>query len=348
MRNGDGALSRECQELNRLYSLSVDGNRIKIDDRFTNLPPLDENVRDSFVLNMLHREAEKESQHINTIRGTFERLDSRETIETLLSQPRSCSEFLIIQMTYEWCRRTREAALREFLPYFNLAALGIEQKYWLLQQLPVELDLPALVMNGLMDSEILQPHELQPFRLDLPGMRWKRIFSPENRLANLFEVLEKTFVHFHRKLLILRISERFSIAVYISRLIEVDEEADVGQKVLVFAFTHTQDQSNSRDRIFRATTEFRLHFNHSTFQLFNRSRANTFIWIGQPGINDTPFRQTKGRANRARQRHRTVVEVMNHDWITSIALGQFSRNIQTQIGRVWRHGLSAAVKHHSF
>jgi regulator of nonsense transcripts 1 len=348
MRNRDGALSRECQELNRLHSLCVDGNRIKIDDRFTKLPPLEEKARDLFILNILHREAEKEAQQKNATRESFERLDPREVVETVLCQPRSCSEFRMIQLVYDWCRQTREAELREFLPYFDLAALTVEQKYWFMQQMPSHVELPALVMNGLVDSEILQPHELQPFHLNYPGMRWKRIFSLENRFANLFEVLERSFSHFHRKLLILRVSERFSIAIYISRLIEVDEEAAVGNRVLVFAFPHTQDQTNSRDRIFRASNEFRLHFNHTTFQLFKLDRQSTFIWIRQPGIDDAPFRQVRGQANRARRCHQTVVEGINHDWIASIALERFSRNIQTQMGRVRRHGLSGAVRHHRF
>jgi hypothetical protein len=61
-------------------------------------------------------------------------------------------------------------------------------------------------------------------------MRWKRIFSLKNRLANLFEVIEKSFSRFHRKLLVLRISDRFSIAIYSSRVIEFEEEAAVGNE----------------------------------------------------------------------------------------------------------------------
>ncbi|KAL4932417.1 RNA dependent RNA polymerase-domain-containing protein [Aspergillus undulatus] len=341
MRNEDGALSSECQELNQLHSLCVDGNRIKIDDRFTKLPPLKEGASQSFVLNVLHEAAEKECQQRVAAQGSWEMFDSRELIETILCQPRSCSEFRMVELVYDWCRRNREAELAEFLPYFDLGALTVEQQHWLLQELPTATDLPALVMNGLLSSNILQPHELSPFHLDYPSMRWKRIFGVENRLGNLFEVLEKTFPQFARKLLVLRINERFSIAIYIPQRMAIHEEALVGTRVLVFAFPHTLSYTNARDRIHCTTAEYRLHFNHTTLQLYNRQRQDTFIWIGQPGINDASFRQNKGKANRARQRHQTVVEGTNHEWVASIALNRISRSLQTHIGAVRRHGIAA-------
>ncbi|GMF97249.1 unnamed protein product [Aspergillus oryzae] len=330
MRSENGALSSECQELNRLHSLCVDGNRVKVDDRFTNPPSLSEEVRDSFVLNILHREAEKESRQRIAARGNFEKTDSREVVETVLCQPRSCSEFRMVQLVYEWCRRTKKADLRELLPYFDVAAHTVGQKHWLLQELPAATELPALVMNGLINSDILQPHELRSFHLDYPGIRWKKIFSVENRLANLFEVLEKSLSHFHRKLLVLRLDNRFSIALYIPRLIGIDEEAPVGRCVLAFGFLQTQNQENALERIFLSGVNYKLHFNHTTLQLYNGRRQNTFIWIGQPGINDASFRQVKGKANRARQRHQTIVEGVNHDWVISIALERFSQNTRTQ------------------
>ncbi|KAL4947610.1 RNA dependent RNA polymerase-domain-containing protein [Aspergillus filifer] len=342
IRNEEGALSSECQELNRLHSLCVDGNRIRIDDRFTKLPPLKEGASDAFILNILHHAAEQESQQRIATQTSWEGLDSREVIETILSQPRGCPEFRMIGLVHDWCRRTKQAELSEFLPYFDLAALTVEQQHWLLQVLPVATELPALVMNGLLSSDILRPHELCPFHLDYPGMRWKRIFGTEDRLGNLFETFENVFPQFHQKLLVLQIHERFSIAIYIPQRMAIDEDTVLVKKVLVFAFPHTQSQSNARDCIHITSSQYRLHFNHNTFQLYNRHRQNTFIWVGQPGNNDASFRQVKGKANRARQRHQTVLEGINNEWIASIALDRFSHNVRTQIGGVRRQGITAA------
>ncbi|KAL5335064.1 hypothetical protein BJX70DRAFT_401951 [Aspergillus crustosus] len=178
-----------------------------------------------------------------------------------------CSEFQMVKTVSDWCRRTGEATLPELLPYFDLSALTADQQHWLLQELPPSIDYAALVLNGLLRSEILQPHELASFHLDYPGMRWKRIFSVGDRLANLFEVIEKSFAEFHKKLLVLHIHERLSVAIYILQPVVIDEEALIGNSVRAFAFPHTQQQGNARERIHVTGPEYRLYYDHTTFQL---------------------------------------------------------------------------------
>lgn len=279
-----GAFSVECQEINRLHSLCVDGNRIKIPDRLMNVPSPSKEVEDSFILNVLHREAEKESLQKLAARGAWNRYDSSEVVETILCQPRLCSEFRLVVLAYDWCRKNGKGQLLELLPYFNISALTAEQRHWLLKELPPTTAYPGLVMNGLLSSDILEPQELAPFHLDYPGMRWKRIFSTADRLANLFEIFGKSFPQFHRKLLVLQIQERLSVAIYIPQPVEMEKEAQVGVGVRVFAFPHTQQQSNVRGRVHFTSAGYRLYYDHTTFQLYDRQRANTFIWAGQPGM----------------------------------------------------------------
>jgi regulator of nonsense transcripts 1 len=340
-----GAFSVECQEINRLHSLCVDGNRIKIPDRLMNVPSPRKEVEDSFILNVLHREAEKESFQKLAARRIWSRFDSPDVVETILCQPRLCTEFRLVVLAYDWCRKKGKGQFWELLPYFNISALTAEQRHWLLKELPPTTEYPGLVMNGLLGSDILHPHELVPFHLDCPGMRWKRIFSTEDRLSNLFEILGKSFPQFHRKLLVLQIQERLSVAIYIPQPIEMEKEAQVGVGVRVFAFPHTQQQSNVRGRIHSTSAGYRLYYDHTTFQLFNLQRANTFIWAGQPGNDDSSYRRVKGFANRARERQKTVVAGENHDCVISIALDRFSREVKTQIGQVKRDGVAAAVSY---
>ncbi|KAH1747972.1 hypothetical protein KXV52_004173 [Aspergillus fumigatus] len=337
-----GAFSVECQEINRLHSLCVDGNRIKIPDRLMNVPSPSKEVEDSFILNVLHREAEKESLQKLAARGAWNRYDSSEVVETILCQPRLCSEFRLVVLAYDWCRKNGKGQLLELLPYFNISALTAEQRHWLLKELPPTTAYPGLVMNGLLSSDILEPQELAPFHLDYPGMRWKRIFSTADRLANLFEIFGKSFPQFHRKLLVLQIQERLSVAIYIPQPVEMEKEAQVGVGVRVFAFPHTQQQSNVRGRVHFTSAGYRLYYDHTTFQLYDRQRANTFIWAGQPGNDDSSYRRVKGFANRARERQKSVVAGVNHDCVISIALDRFSREVKTQIGQVKRDGVAAA------
>jgi regulator of nonsense transcripts 1 len=310
-----------------------------------NVPSPRKEVEDSFILNVLHREAEKESFQKLAARRIWSRFDSPDVVETILCQPRLCTEFRLVVLAYDWCRKKGKGQFWELLPYFNISALTAEQRHWLLKELPPTTEYPGLVMNGLLSSDILHPHELVPFHLDYPGMRWKRIFSTEDRLANLFEILGKSFPQFHRKLLVLQIQERLSVAIYIPQPIETEQEAEVGVGVRVFAFPHTQQQSNVRERIHSTSAGYRLYYDHTTFQLYKRQRGNTFIWAGQPGNDDSSYRRVKGFANRARERQKSVIAGENHDCIISIALDRFSQEVKTHIGQVKRDGVAAAVSY---
>lgn len=50
-------------------------------------------------------------------------------------------------------------------------------------------------MNDLLRSEILNSQELSPYHLHRVGLRWKCIFSVQDRLgsSNLLETLKKPF-----------------------------------------------------------------------------------------------------------------------------------------------------------
>ncbi|KAI9925947.1 hypothetical protein MW887_005753 [Aspergillus wentii] len=338
----NGAMSRECQELNRLHSFCVDGNRINIPQRLTDLPLIEQTVQDSFILNLLHEESKKISNAELTMRASLTWLDSREVLETLLCQPRACSEFYMIQLVCDWCRKTGQGTLSEFLSYFDVSALSAEQRHWLLQELPPSTQLPAMIMNRLLSSAIIGQDELAPFYLDNLLMRWKCIFSTEDRWANLFEVIHKSFSVFHRKLLVLRIHERLSVAIYLNQQIPPEEEVLVGKGVRVLAFPHTQERANHRGRSKPTEIDYRLFYDHNTLQLYKAKRQSTFIFIGRPGNNDTAYKSIKGGANQARERQKQIISGENHDYIASINLGLFSRQVATQVGRVRRDGITAA------
>lgn len=249
----------------------------------------------------------------------------------------------MICLVHDWCQKSGQAQICDLLPYFDLSAITSEQLHWLLQVLPPSIGYPSLVMNRLLSSDILAPEELSPFNLDLPGIRWKCIFSANDRMANLFEVFERSFSQFHRKLLVLKIHNRLTVAIYIPQQIYPEEEAPVGRTVRVIAFPHTQERDNRHGCIHTTKATYRLYYDHNTFQLYEVARSNTFIWIGRPGKNDVSYRSVKGIANRARERQRSIVAGVNHDWVTSIALNRFSQHVRTQIGRVYRDGIAGAV-----
>jgi regulator of nonsense transcripts 1 len=174
-------------------------------------------------------------------------------------------------------------------------------------------------------------------------MRWKRKFSTDDRLANLFEVIAKSFSEFHRKLLVLKVHERLIVAIYIQQQIAPEEEILVGQGVRFIAFPHTQKPGNCRGRIHATKPTYHLYYDHNVFQLYQSRRQNTFVWIGRPGKNHFSYKNVQGVANRNRKRQKTIDAGLNRDWVTSIALDRFSAHTKTQIGRVYRDHIAAAV-----
>ncbi len=84
------------------------------------------------------------------------------------------SEFELLQMTMPWCNHHRQS-MDDYLEYFDFSKLTDAQKVWLIAQFPAQKYIPDLIMNGLVQSSILSKEELQYFRLDHSGLRWKKI-----------------------------------------------------------------------------------------------------------------------------------------------------------------------------
>lgn len=337
-----GPMSPECQQLNRLFSLCVDGNRVRVPTTLESPPKPDENTG-PFILDVLHQAAKR---FIESRQRQNQQLDGYnfDAVELLLSRENlAISEFELIQMTYRWCRRNG-VSLGEFVHFFDFNILGMAEKTWVLSQLPPSATNSALVMNSLTQSSMLQESELQQYRLHYPGMRWKCIFSSaEDRLGTFLDRVSRAISLFHRKFIIFRVDERLTVAIYVPCKVEPNEETQVDDKVRLFAFTHTQDGSNMHRLVVPTKKNYRLFFDSGVFQLFERDRRNTFVFIGRSQSDDSAYRGLEGKGDRRRGRQATLNSAVNHDFRASIALDKFSRNLQRNVGRVNRNGVLAAV-----
>lgn len=191
-----GPMSSECQELNHLFSRCVDGNRIKV-PRHLEEPPKPHPSESAFVLDTLH-EAAKTLVLSSRSAMSWNGLPV-DGIEVLLSRDKiAFSEFELFKMAAEWCIRN-SAALKDFLDFFDFNQMSDEQKTWVIGQLPVEEHIPSLVQNALSCSNLLLAEELRYFRLDIPAVRWKRVFdSSIDRLGRFMETAGKALELFHR------------------------------------------------------------------------------------------------------------------------------------------------------
>lgn len=337
-----GPMSPECQQLNRLFSLCVDGNRVRVPTTLESPPKPDENTA-PFILDVLHQAAKT---FIESRQRQNQQLDGYnfDAVELLLSRENlAISQFELIQMTYRWCRRNG-VSLGEFMHFFDFNVLGAAEKIWVLSQLPPSATNSALVMNSLTQSGMLKESELHQYRLHYPGMRWKCIFSSaEDRLGTFLDRVGRALSLFHRKLIIFRVDERLTVAIYVPCKVEPDEEAEVDDKVRLFAFAHTQDGSNMHRLVVRTKKNYRLYSDSTVFQLFEKDRRNTFIFIGRSQSDDSAYRGLEGKGEKRRGRQATLDTAVNYDFRASIALDKFSKNLQRHVGRVNRNGVLAAV-----
>ena len=332
-----GPMSSECQELNHLFSRCVDGNRIKV-PRQLEEPPIPNPGASAFILDTLHEAAKPlvlSSRSAMNLNGL-----PVDGIEVLLSRDRiAFSEFELFKMAAEWCIRN-DAALKDVLDFFDFNQMSDEQKTWVVGQLPVEEHVPSLVQNALSSSYLLLPEELRYFRLDIPAVRWKRVFdSSIDRLGRFMETAGKALELFHRKLIVIRVDTRLTIAIYIPRRVTKYQECLVDDAVRLFSFPHSQQDMATHRRSLNTKVDYRLYFDDGGFQLYETKRANTWVFLGKPGSNEASYKGIEGTGHRRRARNATMEQGSNCDWVISIALDKFSSNLAKHVGRVKRNAV---------
>lgn len=306
-----GAGSPECQQLNALFSSAVDGEPIRIPEHLQS-PPTDA-VRSPFILDILCDAVRDAALTVLQQRPT-ELLDyaTFDMMQLLVSAPKIClSEFELFQLVYQWAR-SKNASITEFMPHFDFGAFTILQKHWIASQVPPTLAAAILIYNGLAQSSLLTLGELEQHNLHWPHVRWKRLYSSlEVGRARFFPALAAAFERFHRKLLVIRIDDRLTVAVYVPRLLEVGRDNPVNDSVRLFAFT----RKNERRHRANTLKGYQLFFDGNVFQLFQGQRGNTFVYMVLRNDEKEP-----------------VVRV-------SIALDKFDRHLQQYVGRVNRNAV---------
>jgi RNA dependent RNA polymerase len=337
-----GPMSAECQQLNRLFSTCVDGNRIKVPRELEDLPRVDSKAP-SFILDTLHEAALKS---IKDYRKQSHSCDgySFDAIELLLCRDDvAMSEFELIQLTYRWCLKTK-SNLADFLHLFDFNRLRDGEKSWMLGQLPPAVDTPSLILNGLLQSNLIAATELRSFRLDHHGLRWKCVFdSCKDRLGTFLETVSRNLELFHRKLLVIRVSDRFTMAIYIPQKIEKRRECQVDDSLLLFAFPHSQGNETYQHRVVPTKANYRLYCDGDVFQLYKKQREDTWVSIWKAASDDSSYSNIKDTRDKRRQRQKTIDSGVNYDCKMSVALEKFSRPLQRHVGAVKRKGIIAAV-----
>jgi hypothetical protein len=140
-----GAMCSECQELNALYSLSVDGGSVRIPERLEKVPQRSENDP-PYVLDVLHQAAEEFAQEFQIINiDGVEQLPmdgdvARDVITRLLAtETAAITEYEAVMKACAVAQK-QGVDMRPFLSHINYAALKTAEKYALCTALRLEPD----------------------------------------------------------------------------------------------------------------------------------------------------------------------------------------------------------------
>ena len=159
----------------------------------------------------------------------------------------------------------------------------------------------------------------------------------------MLQVLET----FHKKLIVLSVDERLTVAIYIPKIIERASEVQVNTSVRFFAFPHSQGLQSPNYKVLPTKVNYRLFYDEQVFQLYERQRSNTWVFLRRPQADDSFYRSEKNQGDKRRARERTVRDGTNHDCKASIALDKVSRGLQQHIGKVQQNGVLGAVSQRS-
>ena len=335
-------MSSECQQLNRLFSQCVDGNHIKVPQALED-PPEPTDVSEHFILDMLHVAA-KELIAVAADRSVSYDEYAPDTIDLLLSRDNvALSEIELIQLAFRWCA-LQGRDFQELMPFFDYSRLSDEQRAWLLGQLLPSAELPGLVRNGLLQSQLVNPAELRHFKLESHNLHWKPVFdSTSYRMGFFLPTVCRTMDLFHKKLIVLRVDERLTLMIYIPRRIEQAAEVQVDSSVRVFALPQSQGSGSPGYTVVPTKKNYRLYYDESAFQLYEGKRANTWVFLTRSQKDDSSYRNIKSKGDKRRVAQQALEEGINFDCRASIALQKINKGIERHIGRLNRAGILGAV-----
>ncbi|KAI0359481.1 RdRP-domain-containing protein [Trametes cingulata] len=282
-----GAMSDECQDLNALHSLVVDGGSVKIPERLAQ-PPVDPDT--PFVLDMLQESAKAfYDEFIQTPQLMAQETVAADAEDTLLglltSEKLAVSEYELAMMAAGFADR-HHIDIRKHLTHIDFSALTTAEKHAVSFRLGLTPEKDAYVWNSLMRSEILQPRDLEDRKLGGP-LRLQKLYSSS-----------------------IQTDDRFSVGVFLRGDIAWDDDAEVNQNVVVCSFMPRA--SGLMSTYWQGHSGYRLYCGENVMQLFDKQRANSFIFVTRPPPKS------------------------GHDIVTSIALNKISQRVQKQCGRVLR------------
>ncbi|KAJ7598370.1 RNA-directed RNA polymerase [Mycena floridula] len=319
-----GALCSECQELNALHSQSVDGASIKIPDRLKNPPSLPDDAP-QFITELLRSRAIEFGERFSKdeeVREVAVETRSGETLllDLLKSKQNAISESELFDLAWRIAKQHSSFSLLPYVEYFDFTAFLAAKKNAVIDMLGLTRQRHPHIWNSLLRSDLLTPQDFYGRSIHQPFSLQRLYSSKASGLTTFFSYLRRASMDFTRKIIILKIDDRFTVGVFIRGTIPWDEDSEVNDNVVVCSFL---PQSSSNFSTFRpCVLGYKLHCDDTIFQLYDRNLGNSFVYLQR------------------RQLHGEETGVA-----ASIALQKLSARVSKQVGRVFKTSVTAVEIH---
>ncbi|OBZ65910.1 ATP-dependent helicase upf1 [Grifola frondosa] len=314
-----GAMSNQCQDLNALHSLAVDGGSVKIPEHLTRLPEVQPDSPPYIIALLQQAAREFHDDFLQSHPSGLPDAGSTEDAERppsaeerlvrlMASEKLAISEYELVMMAARFARR-HNMDLRPHLCHIDFGALTTSEKHALSVYLGLTPESDPYMWNSLIRSEILQPRDLEDRHLGGP-LRLQRLYSSSIQgRAAFFRVSQSGNPKFQPSTNDSK-DDRFSVGVFLRGEIAWDDDPEVDNNVVVCSFMPRS--SGMMSTYWQGTKGYKLHCGENVMQLFNKQRGDSFIFVTRPPAKS------------------------GIDIVTSIALNKISGRVQQQCGRVYR------------
>ncbi|CAG8588938.1 9252_t:CDS:10, partial [Acaulospora colombiana] len=213
----EGAMSKECQELNALYSQCVDGAIIKIPERLRSPPTPSEPFIVDIMLDECRAFAQEWLASHSSTEKSVDRIADEEVLTALLTSDRvTLTEFQTLQLAWRIARRS-SINIKPYIPMMNFGSLSPSEKRMICHAFD------------------LTPEEQRAY---------SKMISHNLHFA-FNDYIPQKAKNFKRRIVIIKTDDRFCAGIFIRGDVNWDEDHIVNDNVAVFAATPTALQSQS-------------------------------------------------------------------------------------------------------
>lgn len=219
--------------------------------------------------------------------------------QLLRGEHHAVSEFEMFNMVVAIARK-RRIDLGPMLPYLNIGALTVEQKYTLRTTFWLTREDDQHIWNSLFRSDILTERDLEQRNLNTRIALQRFYSSNKSGLRTFWQYLKMCLEDFTRKVLILKvrymcvwhehvtgivltqIDNRFGIGIFIRGRVPWDEDSPVSENLRIVVCSFMPGATGPMSTYRPCSIDYKLRVGDNLLQLFEKDISNSFVFMTRP------------------------------------------------------------------